>query len=262
MELALKINPPDQGAPRGALADVLAAAESHLGRELGSWWPSRYYLGNEFCQHLLPAPSRLRWALERAPVTLCTPPVNDQGLHQLARLLDQLPAGSEVVFSDWGVLNLIRQRPLVPVLGRMLVRNLKDSRLSGPAPLHRSDLAHPGFRDALRGWGVRRVEVDLPGAVLPSEWGLAGSLHFPFSAVASGRVCVVGSLAESRELKFTLQARCRKECRHYLAESEGSSRVRLFHRGNTDFTLEPMSEGLTGRGFDRLVYDPQLEFWC
>ena len=81
----------------------------------GDAW-SRAYLGSDFCQTLLPAPSTMLEAFAalrgRAAFALVTPPVNDAGLHRVGVLLDLLAAetapeaATEVVVNDWGVLGL------------------------------------------------------------------------------------------------------------------------------------------------------------
>lgn len=236
----------------------------------------RLYLGNEFCELRLPTAPELSRTLALCqaagvPLTLLTPLLCDKGLAKLARLLDKLPEGSEVVCSDWGVLHEIRESfpHLDVVVGRTLIRAFKEPRVprgQGPT-LAQSDLALPAFPAMLRSLGISRVETDLPPDRLGldlSQMGLRGSLHVPFGHVAWGRACMVGSLHLPVQRKFQPGAPCRQECREILAElrSEGLP-VRLFHRGNTAFALHPPESlsNLAGLpGIDRLVYDPALAF--
>lgn len=240
---------------------------------------SRLYLGNEFCEFRIPTLPELHRTLEFAvPLTLLTPLVCDRGLDKLRKLFQALPKGSEVVCSDWGVLRELRAdfQELVPVLGRTLIRALKEPRVpvgSGPT-LKQTDLALPGFVGMLKSQGVSRVEIDLPPARLGMDLrplGLSGSLHLPFGHVAWGRACMVGSLHLPYERKFEPGAPCRQECRGLLAELHppaGSPALpaRLFHRGNTAFALHPEADlensvELAGEcGIDRLVYDPEVSF--
>ena len=108
---------------------------------------TRCAFGNEFCEHLLPSPDPLAAALAAArsrgmAFTLLTPYVSDRGIDELRRLLGAFDEdGGEVVFNDWGTLNLLRREfpHLVPVQGRLLNKSLRDPRVttiyaSAPAP--------------------------------------------------------------------------------------------------------------------------------
>lgn len=275
---------------RGILARIQGRLDQLLGSLVGPPCFRRVYFGNEFCQERLPALPELREVVARCRegglgLTLLAPPVTDAGLERLgpvlARLEELLPT-SEVVFNDWGVMELLfaRHRGLCPVMGRNLLGVVKDPRVPLPPAgddrypaqptLRGTALALPAFREALRARGVGRVEVDLflPRCDLDfRSTGLEATLVLPFSSVASGRVCLIGSLHQPPERKFTLQAGCGQECGSYLCELESAClAARLFHRGNTAFALQPpealaaLPRVLEEGGYSRVAYDPEMGF--
>lgn len=231
----------------------------------------RAYFGNEFCARRIPSPAEVRSLSRTLPaaglaLTFVTPLVTDPDLERLSDLFALLPAGAEVVFQDWGILRLLRRRhpTLVPVLGRTLVRMLRDPR--GPGPSARaSDLALPAFRDFLRAQGVTRVEVDSARSDLRfPDLGLEANLLVPLTFVATGRSCMMGSLSLPSREKFRPGGPCRYECRRSSVELRSDRlRTRLVHRGNTalavgapDFLQEAVARG----GFSRVVFDPEAGF--
>lgn len=278
MERAVVANHPrqlewDRWCPpelEGLLREVVEPLAASLTEQLGPPAYSRVYFGNESCEIRLPEPAALSRMLEAAQqrglaLTLLTPQVNDACLEKVEQLLDLLPGGSEVVCNDWGVLGRVRQRPLKPILGRLLSRCLRDPRSPEHPAWGASPLAHPHFRQALAGWGVERVEVDVPlGPVAPAapEWGSQASLRAPFVHVASGRVCAVGSLSAPPEDKFQTAGACQRECLTYLTRLDSPTlESQLFHRGNAAFAVaEATTLAATLAGFSRLVFDPELLF--
>src|SRR6185369_16848665 len=140
----------------------------------------RWVYGNEFCEHLIPAPGNLEQVIGAAserglPLTFLTPYCSDAGIEALIPLFDLLRsnADSEVVFNDWGVLNVLRRDfPKVkPVQGRLMNKSLRDPRVTGvyaasdaPAQalvsLRRSNLDCASYTGFLTGLGVDSVDLD------------------------------------------------------------------------------------------------------
>ena len=246
--------------------------------------------GTEFCEHLLPSPESLAAARDAARArslrfTLLTPYVSNAGLarlRELFRLLDD----DEVVFSDWGVLSLLRREfpRLVPIQGRLLNKSLRDPRIMGVyaeapaqpstlAALQRSNLDNPGYVSLLHRLGVAAVELDsLPqGTDLSfASNGLGVAVWFPFGFIATSRVCLAAGLHYRKPDKFTPGAPCRHECQTHLVEyaytnSPFANRDQKFYlKGNTYFYAhtEPMlgalaSHAAAGR-VSRLVFQPRL----
>ncbi|MBM3724167.1 MAG: hypothetical protein FJW40_01900 [Acidobacteria bacterium] len=240
---------------------------------------SRRYVGNEFCEHLIPSPDALRRALDdRLPLTLLTPYVSDRGVARLASLFAILPPGAEVAFSDWGVLNVLRRDfpALVPVQGRLLHKALRDPRVmelfSDPLPaLRQSTVENHSYREMLRGLGVRRVELDaLPqgfDAALPPA---PVSVYLPYGFVSTSRVCQAAGLHYRKERKFQPGAPCRHECQTHqvvftYANSPFQNQDQQFLlKGNTYFYRQTEAAiasilALAGAGaVDRLVIQPEL----
>jgi hypothetical protein len=71
---------------------------------------TRIAYGTEFCENLIPSRDSLRAvAASGRPLTFLTPYAGDEGIANIRALLPELPAGSEVVFNDWGVLRMLRR---------------------------------------------------------------------------------------------------------------------------------------------------------
>ncbi len=255
----------------------------------------RIYYGPEFCEHLLPAPERLRRVLSVAreagglPVSLLLPWSTDAGLSRirvlLVVLLEEAGPGTEVVVNDWGVLRVVaREFPgLIPVLGRLMNKMMRDPRVTpffstGP-PEARKALSGSSarltvYQRFLADWGVRRLELDplYQGIDLDLDGtGLRSTLWLPFGYVASGRICLSGSLHLSREDKFRYDLPCRHECQEYSVEL-GNTRspfaesrdLVLWQRGNTVFyplegkPLEDALASLDRIGADRIALELDL----
>jgi len=213
---------------------------------------ARLYLGNEFCETLLPRPGGLERALRCAdaagvPVTLLTPMLSDEGHDRLRALLPRLPEDSEVVANDWGTLALLRREHprLRPVIGRLLCKMIKDPRLPSAewARLYPHGIFSEPFRRMVEGFGVQRIEIDVPPYVQAEDLrcdGLSLSVHAPYGFATKGRACKIGSLGLEDGAKFAIGHSCRKECLTHVGvlEREGgaaSADLRTFQRGTTVF---------------------------
>lgn len=170
MEKALALNPPEwrrTGAPGLKGFGLL-------------------YLGDEFCEQLLPAADDLKRAgkLFRGRTVLVTPLLSDAAIDKVERLLRSFSSAKnrlEVVVNDLGLLHLLRARYAARVsvtLGRVFAHRLKVMAPSFAA----------GF---LKEHGVVRVELDDPA--LPERFaryaGLKLSFHSPFRYLSATRFC-------------------------------------------------------------------------
>lgn len=210
---------------------------------------SRLHYGNEFCEQLIPTRRELARVVALAgaaglAVTLATPLVSDRGLDHIRRLLPLLPAGSEVVVNDLGVLRLARAfAGLEPVAGRQLYKMVKDPRLPSArwARLNPPGAGTSALRELLARYGVRRLEMDVPPYARAADFppdGLPLSVHAPYGYAVKGRVCRLGSLHHEDADKFATRP-CRKECLTYACtlsrEAVGAHDLPTFMRGNTIF---------------------------
>ncbi|MDX2180057.1 MAG: hypothetical protein SFV18_10740 [Bryobacteraceae bacterium] len=269
MEVSLQVR--DAAECRATLAEAFAWERSaKLRPYLDSIAPrlthlpvSRIASGTEFCEHLIPHSIRaIRDACDK-PFTLLTPYVGDRGLEKLRCLFAELRDGDEVVFNDWGVLNLLRREfpGLVPVQGRLMTKSLRDPRVMGiygdsstPAGasanatlrvLQGSNLDNAAYTAMLGNIGVALAEIDgLPqGNALESALALAA--YLPFGFVATARVCQAAGLGYAKTEKFQPASPCRHECQTFLAEhtytnSPFENRDQVFWlKGNTYFFTHP-----------------------
>ncbi|MEK6405624.1 MAG: hypothetical protein AABN34_01530 [Acidobacteriota bacterium] len=254
---------------------------------------SRCAYGNEFCEHLIPSPKQLEAVVTAAGdreigLTLLTPYVTDAGIDLLRPLFEVLSANgeSEVVFNDWGVLNLLRREfsGLKPVQGRLMNKSLRDPRVTGvyaasdaPAPalvsLRRSNLDCASYTGFLSGLGVESVEVDnLPQGVDLSfaENGVKASAYVPFGFISTSRICMAAGIHYDKRDKFQPGAPCHHECQTHLLEyaytnTPFENRDQKFYlKGNSYFYVhtEAMLRGLFEQAraglIDRIVFQPQL----
>ena len=171
------------------------------------------YFGSEFCEDRLPDLDEARAFCELAreldcEPTLQTPLVTPTGLRRVDALLAAVSTrrcAPAVVFNDWGVLGLLRERhPELPRrAGRLINRSLRDPRAyqEAPAGTARHDASRfARLRRMLVGMGVAAVEsdADLDGGYLGDgpnggAKGLSRALHLPFTFAASGRACPLKS---------------------------------------------------------------------
>lgn len=254
---------------------------------------SRCAFGNEFCEHLIPSPAALRSAIEAArsrdlAFTLLTPYVSNEGLVALRPLFDLLAqaGAAEVVFNDWGVLNLLRREfpALTPVQGRLLNKSLRDPRVttmyaSAPSPtaainaLQRSNLDCESYTSFLSRLGVNAVEMDnLPqGNDLSfAESGMKISVYLPFGFISTSRICMAAGLHYRKPDKFQPGAPCRHECQSHLLEYAytnspfGNRDQKFYLKGNSYFyahteeMLRALFEQARSGRIARIVFQPRL----
>jgi len=290
--LSTAIHVPD-GRRLEALAtspDLRRSELAWLG-ELPSW--DRLCFGVEFCQHLLPTlddlAAAIAFAVERGfGFTLVTPYVTDQGLAEVARLIEAAADAPdlEVVASDWGVLQLLADLgpPARPVLGRTLNRMMRDPRVPQVGPEHlggdapprswrRSSVGSSAFRALLGRLGVERVATDVPlqGLEPLPPGGPRVDAWLPHGMVVSGRICLVHALGRPAAGRFVPPRRCDAPCRRFEAElrapwsSTLAETAPFWLKGNTHlYTLEgerlhaALAWALASASVDRIVACPDL----
>jgi len=264
-----------------------------IGEYFGAVGFSRCAYGNEFCEHLIPSPQQLEAVLGAAreremSLTLLTPYVSDAGIESLKPLFEMLgeSGANEVVFNDWGVLNLLRREfpSLKPVQGRLMNKSLRDPRVTGvyaasdaPAPalvsLRRSNLDCTSYTGFLSALGVESVELDnLPQGVDLSfaESGVKASAYVPFGFISTSRICMAAGIHYAKRDKFQPGAPCHHECQTHLLEytytnTPFENRDQKFYlKGNSYFYVhtEAMLRWLFEQSrsglIDRIVFQPRL----
>jgi hypothetical protein len=275
------------------LAPVVALTRQLIDEYFGPVVFTHCAFGNEFCEHLIPSAQQLEAVLGEAreremSLTLLTPYVSDAGIESLRPLFEVLSEDgpSEVVFNDWGVLNLLRREfsGLKPVQGRLMNKSLRDPRVTGvyaasdaPAPalvsLRRSNLDCTSYTGFLAGLGVESVELDnLPQGVdlTFAESGLKANAYVPFGFISTSRICMAAGIHYDKRDKFQPGAPCHHECQTHLLEytytnTPFENRDQKFYlKGNSYFYVhtEAMLRGLFEQSrsglIDRMVFQPQL----
>lgn len=254
---------------------------------------TRCAFGNEFCEHLIPSAAALKAALNIAQArglefTLLTPYVSNAGVAALRPLFETLAqqGGGEVVFNDWGVLNLLRREfpALTPVQGRLLNKALRDPRVTtqyaaAPAPLaalealQRSNLDCESYTALLTRLGVETIELDnLPqGNDLSfAERGIRVGVYLPFGFISTSRICMAAGLHYHKQDKFQPGAPCRHECQTHLLEYAytnspfGNREQKFYLKGNsyfyvhTEALLRALFEQAQQGSIARLTLQPRL----
>jgi len=275
------------------LAPVVEKAWDLIGEYFGAVAFTHYAYGNEFCEHLIPSASQLEAIIDAAAqhkvtLTLLTPYVTDAGLEKLRPLFELLAeyGDAEVVFNDWGVLNLLRNEfpTLKPVQGRLMNKSLRDPRVTGvyaasdaPAPaiisLRRSNLDCSSYTSFLSELGVDSAEVDnLPQGVdlTFAESGMKANAYVPFGFISTSRICMAAGIHYDKRDKFQPGAPCHHECQTHLLEyaytnTPFSNRDQKFYlKGNSYFyvhteeMLRSLFEQAQSGLIDRMVFQPRL----
>jgi hypothetical protein len=217
----------------------------------------RVYLGDEFCERLIPSPSMLErafaWSVaNRIGLTLVTPYLSDSGIQPFTAALAVL-AGTgermEVVVNDWGGLRLARERlpgRIEIILGRSLVAGAASH--VHPLPEAFLDFVVRQGIESLEFNSLALLAVNKRGA---SERGLRCHVHHPFEYLAATRYCVFASEPEAC-LRDAIAA-CARECagRYAFLEDGGAARAHVFVKGNACFLKQHSLDGAIDA--DRIV---------
>ncbi|OGR45473.1 MAG: hypothetical protein A2X35_08145 [Elusimicrobia bacterium GWA2_61_42] len=231
-----------------------------------------FYIGEEFCENLLPAPAELKrtaaFFLEKGrKVCVLTPPVSERGIKNLKsafRLLSRLdPDAVELTVNDFGALELARECGLRVKInaGRLLYGNLFMVRRSTLR------LINPQALRFFTSRGINRFELSATGERPRTDFGGAGSgelnltLYYPYLNMTTTRTCLLG-VPDIPPHESAAGINCRRECavasfevKHPLIKES------LLVRGNTVFMRFPRKfysseKSLEAMRVNRLVYCP------
>ncbi len=245
---------------------------------------SRIYFGCEFCQRLLPSVKKLEQVLDFASekslgFTFITPYVTNEGLKKLRALLKVIEnnkPGSEVVFNDWGVLNILNEKHqrLEPVMGRLLIKMKRGPRLKEVMnSLPQSTLNYfrgcsldsPLYQKYLIDHKIKRIELDnlLQGLDLNLGDSIINtSLYIPYAFITTTRLCLANSCDIAGKEDEIGIFPCKKECQKYTFQNIHSVMpVPLIIKGNTMFFKNeniPDKEVLEKNHINRLVIEPDV----
>jgi hypothetical protein len=323
MELALYLSDPDDlfhleeglrnsdsfDIPQFIFASMFGndpGAQEYIGNLVAAEWLENYlaaghkvtrlYYGQEFCEYLIPSLANMEsaWAFARdsgLQFTYVTGYVTDAGLAVTRRNLEWLAEhapDSEVVFNDWGVLDLLSVEfpGLAPVLGRLLIKQQRMARFTTQAPpvnmngisapqqaiigkqfsaLRQLNLSIPEYRQRLRSLGVGRFDLDIVPQgvdVPPGAWGFGVSCYYPWGYVTGSRNCTTAGMLDERRNFVATGTPCPAPCR----KMNRGARVLHFpqppvQRGNSVFTYHahyatPYWDGEIP--VDRIVFEPWI----
>ncbi len=234
-------------------------------RQTGGEW-DRLYIGHEFCERLLPSDQEIESLVKDRSLpdkrSLVTPYVTQAGLERVQalvrRFVEKEPIFDEVIINDWGVFRAIREHGGRRVLGRLLVRQLRDPRLvdvdCGAQELPGLSISDDFIRVIRDVFGISRIEMDTTPAELAAvSKELHVSLYRPFTYVTTTRLCPIANL-DGKPAGISLVAdRCNFECVDHAYELRNELMGRtLYLYGNTIFYRNE-EEGLPPLGPDRLV---------
>jgi hypothetical protein len=206
-----------------------------------------------------------------------TPYVTDTGLESLIPLLDSLrdsDSHAEVVFNDWGVLDLLRNdySDFKPVMGRLLNKTKRGPRimniLEKLPPMCRNYYTSSVLDAAaackfLKKHSVYRVEFDnqLQGLRLDNtDSTIMKSLYVPYVFVSSTRFCLAAGCDDPDHMDFVGVGPCARQCRDYIFQLENQvMRVPLLRKGNTMFYVnDQLPKRLAEGQVDRIVVQPEI----
>jgi hypothetical protein len=243
---------------------------------------TRLYFGVEFCERRMPSVEDVLRIVECVrerglSLTLLTPFVTDAGLEKLESLLSGLRSThmqAEVVFNDWGVLDLLRcdYPEFSPVMGRLLnktkrgprIMNIIDKLPESCRDYFESCVLSVGAAcDFLKQRTVYRVEFDnqLQGIRLEhTDPEIKKTLYVPYVFVSATRYCLVAGCADPGRMDYVGVQDCGCECRDYVFQLDNPvMRVPLLRSGNAMvYVNDRMPDCLAGGCFDRIVVQPEM----
>jgi len=231
---------------------------------------SRIYFGAEFCFWCLQPVKQITKARELARTrgkafTLVTPVLGEDERQRLAgvfkEVLPGLDSGDEILISDWGALDLVRdvRRDLTLILGRALSGQKRGPRI---IDMDLTEEQRDYFRcgswynrgavQLLKEQGIERVELDnLLQGIAPLPAGLKGSLNIPYAMVTSSRNCPFrkpGSFGP-----------CPAPCGEVFTLRTDEVETILYQDGNTQFLRHDALPGnLPALGINRIVTHPDF----
>jgi len=241
---------------------------------------SRLYFGIEFCERLIPTVDALEEVFnfvdeQGKDLALVTPYVTEDGLEKVEKLLVMLAEakpGSEVVFNDWGVFQVMDEKypDLIPVLGRLLNKMKRGPRLMNvldkipeeSVRYYRSPgITVPKVREFLLKNRINRVEFDnlLQGIDLERTGDeIRKSLYLPFAYITTTRLCLTALCDQPDRVKEVGILPCGHECQRYTFCLKNPIMIaNLIRKGNTIFLCnEDIPDNL--RMFDRVVIEPEI----
>jgi hypothetical protein len=239
----------------------------------------RIYFGNEFCDELIPSLDDLKFAISVAKeknkdlsfVTCYVSEYKIKKYYHLLNTLAGLAPRSEVIINDWGVLGICLQNNLTPVLGRLLVRQKRDPRISffmkllpdlSRLRVHQTGLNNY-FKDFLKTQSINRIELDnlIQGIDMNElqDVNFGYSVYIPYGYVTTTRICFFRNKNISKNKRFSILP-CINKSECGLAKLYNKQiKDNLFMRGNTIFFKNTSQSFLKlDSRINRIVHEPEI----
>ena len=192
-----------------------------------------------------------------------TPFCTDNTLKKLNSLLKSLPKKTEVIFNDFGLLELVKRLNLVPILGRLLVSISKDPRISLDSRYDfflKANNLHQSYLNFLLDNGIFRIELDnvIQGYDMNENKNMLLSLYYPFVCCSVTRKCIFANLGNLNK-KFKVIQHCNYECFEKTFKCNiKECRRRIYLMGNVQYYINKDKTIINEKRIDRLVYMPKF----
>lgn len=238
---------------------------------------SRVYLGNEFCEVLFPNDYYLELLLEKSfsyglGITLMTTYLRENRINQFRTMMKFVSEWAyahdiviEVIFNDWGMLNIINQfRNVSPVLGRLLNIRRKDPRKKWgwgydkcKHLLGRNGLNGKYYSDFLNGMKVYRFEYELTDDEIDIPFG-THSIHFPFYQIGTGVACPMNAICKNHNrYRQNEVTNCPIYCNEFMLLYP--KHLNMMGKGNSTFGFNVRSidnlQSYINSNIDRIVFN-------
>lgn len=229
---------------------------------------TRIYFGNEFCDKFLPSIKQIRNVLSfcrknKVNFSFVTPYCTDSTLKKIYPLLSILPEKTEVILNDFALLEIIKKKNLISILGRLLVSISKDPRISFDSKYNfylKSNNLHRSYLKFLLNNGISRIELDnvMQGYNINIDDKISLSLYYPFVCCSITRKCIFANQSQLNK-KFKVIVQCNYEClnKTFRYNIKGCRRP-LYIMGNVQYYVNKNKTIIYEKKINRLVYMPKF----
>lgn len=231
----------------------------------------RFYIGNEFCEFLLPSPEFLKAVLKtpNKNFSLVIPPITSLAIEKIKPLLNEFAKGNskEVIVNDFGTLHILNEEypDFEPVIGRFLAfQQLYTGYITGVDDIQPEELFVEEIDALIEDYKIKRIELNNSFFKIFQYTNLfnkkfKGSLHYP--EVFLNWTLHNCAMQNWDKPKFTY---CNKPCLAYtvvlnydkkfcrLKEFDGN----MFLKGKVKFIKINNLDNLNQEWIDRIVINP------
>jgi hypothetical protein len=196
----------------------------------------RFYLGNEFCEFLLPSIQQINGIVNKIgekgkEVTIVTPPVSSFYIKKIRGLLKSVEKSNvvtELVVNDFGVLRLLHKEfPYLQLaIGRLLSHQLLSSHTFKRVCVKEIDRL-------INKYNIRRIELNNQFTEISQynnlfNHGFRGSLNFPSIYLTSSLHNCPMQGCKKKEVSIKSLFACERDCKEYKVIFHYSKESRIF----------------------------------